>query len=154
MSTALWYLDCERGEGEVVVVVAAVGWEAVRHAIHCWVVFLWAYRMSFKICQLRQLSGRYPKWYILHRLSSWNSHALHNKQFELDTFFTHRVELRASHVFLHRCHKVMRALQSHRLNYILKRRTGGGRMRGGNRVFTAQDNVTVMKCQDTGMESS
>lgn len=107
--------------------------------------------MSFKICQLRQLRGRYPKWYILYRLSSCNSHATTQQTVSTRHVYTHKVELRVGHV-LHRCHKVMRALQSHRLNYILKGRAGGGS--GDIQVFTAQGDVMMM-CQDTGrMESS
>lgn len=60
-----------------------------RHAIHCWVVFSRLIECHLKICQWRQLRGRYPKWFTLYRLSSCNSHALHNKQVQLDTF-THR----------------------------------------------------------------
>lgn len=96
--------------------------------------FLQAYRMSFKICQLRQPRGRYPKWFIRYRLSSCNSHALHNKQFQLDTFYTQGGVKSQSR--LHRCHKVMRALQLHRLNYILKGRAVGGS--GDIQVFTAR----------------
>lgn len=120
--------------------------------------------MSFKICQLKTAERQIPK----HRISFTDCHPVIAMHYTTNSFnsthFTHRVELK-SQSRLHRCHKVMRALQSHRLNYILKGRARGGRCVclcvlgvgvgvGGQLHVLLHSNVTVMKCQDTGMESS
>lgn len=87
--------------------------------------FLEAYRVSFKICQLKTAERQISK--VVYYFT--DCHPVIAMHYTTNSFnstrFTHGVEFK-SQPRLHRCHKVMRALQSQRLNYILKGRAGGG----------------------------
>lgn len=81
--------------------------------------------MSFKICQLKTAERQISK--VEHYLTDCHPGiAMHytTNSFK-STRLTHGVEFK-SQPRLHRCHKVMRALQPQRLNYILKGGAAGG----------------------------
>lgn len=90
--------------------------------------------MSFKICQVKTAERQRSK--VVYTVVPGIAMHYTTNSFNSTHFYTHRVEFGVGHdfFFLHRCHKVMRAVQSHRLSYILKEGAGevGVRWEGGD----------------------